>query len=93
MMAVPRNFVDYEGIYLLSHSIGLPVRGAREAVADYFKVWESDTPHAWPQWLGAIDHFRETLGQLIGGPPGVGLPPEQRVERFVEDSWGAPPVV
>jgi kynureninase len=88
MMAVPRNFVDYEGIYLLSHSIGLPVRRAREAVADYFKVWESDTPHAWPQWLEAIDHFRETLGQLIGGPP-ASICPQSNVSSALSKTLGA----
>ena len=74
MIALPDVFVEHEGIYLLSHSIGLPARGARDAAADYFEVWESDTSQAWPQWLGAIDGFREALSRLIGGQPARGLP-------------------
>ena len=69
MIALPDVFVEHEGIYLLSHSIGLPAREARDAAADYFEVWESDTSQAWPQWLGAIDGFREALSRLIGGQP------------------------
>jgi len=60
------RFVDHNGIYLLSHSVGLPVRGAREAAAGYFDAWEHETIHAWPRWLASIDGFRASLATLLG---------------------------
>lgn len=60
------RFVDHEGIYLLSHSIGLPVRGAREAAAGYFDTWERDITEAWPHWLETVDAFRTSLAGLLG---------------------------
>ncbi len=87
-MAAPESFVVQEGIYLLSHSIGLPVRGAREAAAGYFGVWESDTAQAWPQWLGAIDGFRNALSQLIGGQPGS-ICPQSNVSSGLSKMLGA----
>ena len=59
-------FADREGTYLLSHSVGLPVRGMREAVAGALDVWEHDTAAVWPNWLGLIDGFRTSLAQLLG---------------------------
>jgi kynureninase len=59
-------FADREGTYLLSHSVGLPVRGMREAVAGALDVWEHDTAAVWPNWLGIIDGFRTSLAQLLG---------------------------
>jgi kynureninase len=87
-MAVPELFVDQEGIYLLSHSIGLPVRGAREAAADYFEVWESDTAQAWPQWLEAIDGFRQALSRLIGGQS-TSICPQSNVSSGLSKMLGA----
>jgi kynureninase len=60
------RFVDHDGIYLLSHSIGLPVRGTREAAAGYFDAWEHDITEAWPHWLASIDAFRASLAGLLG---------------------------
>jgi kynureninase len=88
VIALPDVFVDNEGIYLLSHSIGLPARGARDAAADYFEVWESDTSHAWPQWLGAIDGFRETLSRLIGGQS-ASICPQSNVSSALSKMLGA----
>ena len=88
MIALPDVFVEHEGIYLLSHSIGLPARGARDAAADYFEVWESDTSQAWPQWLGAIDGFREALSRLIGGQP-ASICPQSNVSSALSKMLGA----
>ena len=88
MIALPDVFVEHEGIYLLSHSIGLPARGARAAAADYFEVWESDTSQAWPQWLGAIDGFREALSRLIGGQP-ASICPQSNVSSALSKMLGA----
>ncbi len=58
-------FVDHDGAYLLSHSIGLPVRGSRDVAVDYFDTWEHHTVDAWPRWLDGIDGFRNALAALL----------------------------
>lgn len=60
------RFVEHDGAYLLSHSIGLPVRGLREVAAGYFDTWEHHTADAWPRWLDGIDGFRSALAGLLG---------------------------
>lgn len=65
-MTEPGLFTDHAGTYLLSHSVGLPVRGMREAVAGALDVWEHDTATVWPQWLDIIDGFRTSLARLLG---------------------------
>jgi kynureninase len=87
-MPGPESCVDHEGIYLLSHSIGLPVRGARDAAGGYFEVWESDSAQAWPQWLEAIDGFRQELSQLIGGQP-ASICPQSNVSSGLSKMLGA----
>jgi kynureninase len=87
-MRAPEPFVEQEGIYLLSHSIGLPVRGARDAAAGYFEVWESDTAQAWPQWLEAIGRFRQELSRLIGGQP-ASICPQSNVSSGLSKMLGA----
>jgi kynureninase len=59
------TFVDHDGAYLLSHSIGLPVRGSRDVAVDYFDTWEHHTVDAWPRWLDGIDGFRNALAALL----------------------------
>jgi kynureninase len=65
-MTEPEIFTDREGTYLLSHSVGLPVRGTLEAVGGALDVWEHDTAAVWPHWLGIIDGFRTSLAHLLG---------------------------
>jgi kynureninase len=62
-------FVDYDGTYLLSHSIGLPVRGARDIAVDYFDTWEHHTVDAWPRWLDGIAGFRVALASMLSTRP------------------------
>lgn len=58
------------GTYLLSHSVGLQPIGAREQAADaHFGVWADDPEHAWDNWLGAIDGFRDALATLLHHHP------------------------
>lgn len=59
------RFVDHDGAYLLSHSVGLAVRGARDVTATYFDTWERHTADAWPRWLAGIDGFRDALASLL----------------------------
>lgn len=60
------RFVDHAGTYLLSHSIGLPLRGTRDISTGYFDTWERHTADAWPRWLDGIDGFRTALASLLG---------------------------
>ncbi len=61
------RFVTHDASYLLSHSVGLPVRGTRAAIDEYIGVWEADPADAWPRWLDTIDGFRQELAGLLGG--------------------------
>ncbi|MEM6583954.1 MAG: aminotransferase class V-fold PLP-dependent enzyme [Pseudomonadota bacterium] len=62
-------FVPAEGIYLLNHSIGRPLRNVREAWSTAFlRPWESEGEATWPHWLHAIDRFRSALSQLLNSP-------------------------
>jgi kynureninase len=63
------RFVDQDGTYLLSHSIGLAIRGSRDVAAGYFDIWEHHSADAWPRWLDGIDGFRTALATLLGTHP------------------------
>ncbi|MFK8024315.1 MAG: aminotransferase class V-fold PLP-dependent enzyme [Ilumatobacter sp.] len=58
-------FVEHDGVYLLSHSVGLPIAGSRHVAQEYFDTWEHHTADAWPRWLDGIDHFRRALAGLL----------------------------
>ena len=58
-------YTGHEGVYLLSHSIGLALRGSRVIATDYFDTWEHHTADAWPRWLAGIDAFRDALARLL----------------------------
>ncbi|MFK7918610.1 MAG: aminotransferase class V-fold PLP-dependent enzyme [Ilumatobacter sp.] len=60
-------FAPRAGVYLLSHSIGLPTRGAEGSVGHHLDVWHHDTANAWPQWLDTIAGFRSSVASLVGG--------------------------
>jgi kynureninase len=56
------------GPYALTHSVGcLPKRSAAAIEASYLQPWRVQGGDAWPQWLSAIDEFRESLAMLLGG--------------------------
>ena len=60
------RFIKPEGIYLLSHSIGLAPAGVRaQADTEFFDIWKKNTPDAWSFWLSSIDRFRAALGALF----------------------------
>lgn len=59
------RFADHDGVYLLSHSIGLALHGSRDVAQDYFDTWERDPAGAWPKWLDGIDGFRQALASLL----------------------------
>lgn len=61
------RFVDHDGTYLLSHSVGLALRGTRGAAGAFIDAWESDPVDVWDVWLATIDRFRGSVAALIGG--------------------------
>lgn len=61
-------FVEHRGIYLLSHSVGLPLQDAQTAAADAFwQPWQQANDEVWSHWLEAIDLFRSQLAILLDG--------------------------
>lgn len=63
------DFVPSDGTYLLSHSVGRPLRTMQQHLRDhYFSVWEQAGTEVWPLWLDAIDDFRTALGRLFHVP-------------------------
>jgi len=61
-------FIDQVGIYLLSHSVGLPLRSSQQAAADSFwQPWQAADSNIWTHWLAAIQEFRTQLAILLNG--------------------------
>lgn len=62
--------------YLVSHSMGAPPIGARDALADYWAAWAADGPEAWERWLPEMLDLADNLGRIFAAPAGsVSLAP------------------
>lgn len=62
------HFHLVEGVYLLSHSVGLMTKRAAALVEEaYLEPWKTKGGDAWPQWLALIDEFRAALATCLGG--------------------------
>lgn len=60
------KFVDQQGIYLLSHSVGLPLKTAQASADESFwQPWVVGGESIWDYWLREIERFRELLGELL----------------------------
>jgi kynureninase len=60
------EFVDQRGIYLLSHSVGLPLKAAKsDAEEEFWQPWTQGDGDIWNRWLSHIERFRHQLGQLL----------------------------
>jgi kynureninase len=58
------------GAYALTHSVGcLPKRCAGALQANFLQPWQMLGGDAWPAWLAAIEGFRASLADLLGGSP------------------------
>lgn len=68
------HFIQYDGTYLLSHSIGLPVRGDDLAARSVLDAWQHDPVGAWPHWLATIDAFCASIASLVGTTPDLVCP-------------------
>jgi kynureninase len=65
-MRSANGFIKPDGIYLLSHSIGLMPIATDEAFSRaVLDIWRSSPESAWRQWLAEIDSFRCSLAVLL----------------------------
>ncbi len=63
------QFLAHDGIYLLSHSVGLmPLTAKSAAEQAFFQPWQHADQQLWTAWLAAIDHFRQALARLLHSP-------------------------
>lgn len=66
----PHPHLKPDGVYLLSHSIGLLPRAAEETVLQvYFDPWRENPADAWTDWLVAVEGFRKALARLFNHAP------------------------
>lgn len=73
-MGLPTDLRDRfempDGVYLLNHSVGCLPRTVRPAMtAEWLDVWAQQGSGGWGDWLGAVDRFRDSVGQLLGAAP------------------------
>lgn len=55
-----------EGVYLLSHSVGLQPKSCAAAIeASFLQPWSAEPEQVWPNWIAAIDVFRDKLASLL----------------------------
>lgn len=60
------EFYIPQGCYLLSHSVGLQPKSCSSALdSNLLQPWRENTEQVWPQWLNAIDGFRNELAILL----------------------------
>ncbi|BDM65936.1 class V aminotransferase [Shewanella sp. NFH-SH190041] len=63
---VQQDFCLPQGSYLLSHSVGRPLRRASEVFArQFFTPWQQGEAEPWPDWLTVITGFRQALARLF----------------------------
>jgi kynureninase len=67
--------------WLVSHSMGAPPLGARDALLRYHEEWADGGPEgAWPRWLDQARTIADGIGAIIGAPAGsVSLAPNVSV--------------
>lgn len=60
------DFALSEGVYLLNHSVGRPLKTAQQAFSkNFFSPWEQSNKEPWGSWLGVIDQFTSGLAKLF----------------------------
>ena len=63
------DFCIAEGSYLLSHSVGRPLKSMERHFAEhYLSPWQDSNKEPWQQWLPQIDAFTSALGKLFNSP-------------------------
>lgn len=77
------KFVSQQGVYLLSHSVGLPLQQAEvKAAEQYWQPWCSADDLVWDSWLGTIEGFRLSLAVLLNTQAG-NLCPQTSISEAV----------
>ena len=70
-----QDFVLPQDTYLLSHSVGRPLKSAQERFEQaFFDPWQTAGGEPWEQWLGVVDEFCQALGRLLNAPAGQFCP-------------------
>ena len=63
---IAEKFVKHKGTYLLSHSVGLPLKVARnKSEEEFWQPWEKSNGDEWDHWLSYIERFRKKLGYFL----------------------------
>ncbi|GIU30051.1 aminotransferase class V-fold PLP-dependent enzyme [Shewanella schlegeliana] len=68
MQSFKDDFCLVPGSYLLSHSVGRPLKTAEQVFAEqFFTPWQSSGVEPWQAWLKVIDLFCNNLAKLFNG--------------------------
>ena len=60
------KFVKQQGTYMLSHSVGLPLKTAKSAAdIGFWQPWSTGGENVWDHWLAGIERFRASLAKLL----------------------------
>ena len=60
------DFALSEGVYLLNHSVGRPLKTAQQSFSkNFFSPWEQSNKEPWESWLDVIDQFTGGLAKLF----------------------------
>ena len=52
------KFVKQQGTYMLSHSVGLPLKTTQSAAdAGFWQPWSTGGENVWDHWLAGIQRF------------------------------------
>ena len=63
---ISEKFVNHKGTYLLSHSVGLPLRDSKtEVEEEFWQPWIETNGDEWNHWLSFIERFRKQLGHFL----------------------------
>lgn len=65
-----KDFELGSGVYLLSHSVGRPLKTMEAALkSSFFVPWQDPDQEPWPAWFKIISEFRSALGILLNTSP------------------------
>lgn len=68
MQSFKDDFCLAPGSYLLSHSVGRPLKGAEQVFGEqFFAPWQTSRLEPWQDWLKVMDLFCNNLAKLFNG--------------------------
>jgi selenocysteine lyase/cysteine desulfurase len=69
MSQYKKDFLLADSNYLLSHSVGRPLKTTEKAFKDSFlSPWQNSGKEPWANWLEVINHFQLALSSLFNAP-------------------------